>query len=68
MSELSELLVLLDRAERYSESRGDLKLFKDRYEFYRYDHSTRESVWMALDYLYGEGSANLIVNYYSGVK
>jgi len=57
----------LDRAEKYAEARGDLRIFKDRYEHYRYDNSIRESVWMALDYLYGEGSANLIDNY-SGAK
>ena len=58
-----KIRAFLNRAEGYAEARGDSKLFKDRYEYYRYSNSVRESARMALDYLYGQDVANTIEDY-----
>ena len=50
----------LVRAERYAEARGDYQAFTEKYCHYRLNYGVRDSVWMALDWFYGQDSANLV--------
>jgi hypothetical protein len=50
----------LVRAERYAEARGDYQAFTEKYCHYRLNYGVRDSAWMALDWFYGQDSANLV--------
>lgn len=52
----------LIRAENYTtnKSRDEHREFGSLYLHYRLNHTVRESVWMALDNMYGQDVANLI--------
>jgi len=56
----------LQRAERYTEARGDDYWFKEVYTHYRNYHNIEDSIWKALTYLYDEDSADLLKYQYWG--
>jgi len=50
----------LKRAEQYAEQLGDDYWFKEVYTELRQHYNVTESVWAALQYLYGSYTADLL--------